>query len=309
MHVFTADSDPQELERAVASGEEFWLDVPESRFQADGPVAHAVGIDPDRLARLHRRGTRAGAIVEHGHAAIMFAGALRTPDGGVARVDTLVFAGRNCLVTLRDMPCPQLDELRAAVQAGSRQTDALMVLDVLTSSLLSVTEEIQDEVEGVENRVLAGATEDMLARLRSLRQGLSVLLRVTRSQRLLVMAAGDELVEVPGIHGSPARRVRDLGGHSAVAADLVESTREEIGEALDLSLSMISNRLGEAAERLSAIATVVLPAAIVTGFFGMNFAWLTSRLDSFWSFAVLGIGGLVLSVASAQAYLRRKHLD
>jgi magnesium transporter len=309
MQVFTAETDPADVARAADAGEPFWLDVPESRFDPDGPAGKAVGLSGDRLTRLHRRGQRAGAIVEHGHAAFVFAGALRTPDGGVARVGTMVFAGEKQLVTLRDMPCPPLDELRAAVQAGSREVDALLVLDVLTTSLLDVTEEIQDEVEGVENRVLEGSSDEMLGRLRALRQALSVLLRMARSQRLLIAGASEELAGTPGVHGQTGRRVRDLGAHLALATDLVESTREAIGEALDISLSMTSNRLGAAAERLSIIATIVLPATVVSGFFGMNFTWMTDRLTSFWTFAVYGIGGVLLSVIGARLYLRARRLD
>jgi magnesium transporter len=311
MHVFTAESDAAEVARAADAGEPFWLDIPESHFDPDGPAGQAVGISADRLTRLHRRGRRAGAIVEHGHAGFVFAGALRTPDGGVARVDTMVFAGEKQLVTLRDMPCPPLDELRAAVQAGSREVDALLVLDVLTQSLLDVTEEIQDEVDGVENRILEpGATADaMLDRLRSLRQGLTTLLRNARSQRLLIVGASDELAGTPGVHGQTQRRVRDLGSHLALATEAAESTREAIGEALDISLSITSNRLGAAAERLSIIATIVLPATVVSGFFGMNFTWMTDRMTSFWTFAVYGIGGVLLSVVGARLYLRARRLD
>jgi magnesium transporter len=309
MHVFTADSDPQSVERAVQAGEPFWLDVPESRLDADGPAAQAVGLSADRLTLLHRRGHRPGAIVEKGHAAIVFAGATRDPGGGVNKVPVMVFVGEHGLVTLRDRPCRHLDELRAAVQAGSREVDALLVLDVLTDSVLEVTQEIEDEVDGVENRLLDGVSEDMLGRLRFLRQGLTVLLRIVRPQHLLIVTASDELAQTPGIHGRAERRVRDLSGHLALAADQAESTREAIGEALDLSLQITSNRLGEAAERLSVIATIALPATVVTGFFGMNFLWMTDRIDSLWSFLVLGVGGLALSVAGARLYLLARHID
>jgi magnesium transporter len=310
VHVFTAESDPAAVQRAVESGEHFWLDLPESKLDLDGPVARAVGVDADRLMRIHRRGDRAGALVEEGRAAVFFAGASRSPDGRVIRVAVMVFATAAGILTLRDQACEPLDELRAAVQAGSRTVDALLVLDTLTASLITVTEEISDEVDGVENRLLdSGAGEDMLGRLRFLRQGLTVVLRDARSQRLLVASAQDELAQIPAIVGEPGRRVRDLGGHLALAADLAESTRMAIGEALDLSLSMTSNRLGEAAERLSLIATLVLPVTVVTGFFGMNFDWMLARLTSAWTFFVLGIGGCIASIWGARFYLRREQLD
>lgn len=308
MHVFTAETDAAEIERAITAGEPFWLDIPPSDFDLSAPAARAVGVDADRMRRLRLRGERPGALVEKGQAMVMFAGVHRTPAGDVVRVDTMLFAAQNVLVTLRDMPCDPLDELRAAVEAGSRAVDPLYVLDELTASLLNVTQEIEDQVEGVENRILGGGSEDMLDRLRALRQSLSVILRIARSQRLLVVTASDELADVPGVHGRPGRRVRDLGGHLALAADQAESTRQAIAEALDLSLQITSNRLGSAAERLSVIATVVLPATIVTGFFGMNFMWLTDRIHSFWTFLVFGVGGSVASVAGVRIYLKQRKL-
>jgi magnesium transporter len=309
MRVFVADSDPAELQRAVESGEHFWLDVPEAKLDAFRVAADAVGVTADRLKRIHRRGERPGALVEEGHAAVFFAGAIRAPDGGVIRVDVMVFATAQGIVTLRDMPCPPLDELRAAVQAGTRDADALLILDTLTDSLLTVIGEISDEVDGIENRILESATEDMLGRLRFLRRSLSTLRRIAQAQRLLATTAGDELAQIPGIIGKPTRRVRDLTGHLALAADAAESTRESIAEALDLSLQITSNRLGEAAERLSVIATLVLPVALITGFFGMNFEWLTEHLTSFWTFLVFGVGGCVASIAAARFYLHRQRLD
>jgi magnesium transporter len=309
MLVFTADTDAQEIERAAAAGEAFWLDVPEDKLDLDGAAARAVGLDADRLRRFHLRGRRPAAIAEGGHAAIVFAGAAREPDGTVTRVDTMVFVGPHGFATLRDEPCPQLDDLREQVREGTRNVDALLVLDVLTESLLAVAEEIASDVDSVEDRILAEGPEDMLERLRSLRQELSKPLRLARSQHLLVSTAGDELAEVPGIIGNAERRARDLTGHLALASDRAESTREAIGEALDLSLSITSNRLGAAAERLSAIATVVLPATVVTGFFGMNFLWMTDHIQSLSSFLILGVGGVVLSVVGALLYVRVRHLD
>jgi magnesium transporter len=309
MLVFTADSDPQEIERAVAAGEPFWLDVPEDKLDLGGAAARAVRVDADRLRRFALRGQRPAAVAEGGYAALVFAGTTREPDGNVTRVDTMVFVGPHGFVTLRDKPCPQLDELREQVQEGTRHVDALLVLDVLTESLLAVADEIGSDVDGVEDRILAAAPEDMLEGLRFLRRELSVPLRLARSQHLLVSTAGDELAEVPGIVGNAERRVRDLTGHLALASDRAESTRQAIGEALDLSLSITSNRLGAAAERLSAIATVVLPATVVTGFFGMNFLWMTNHIQSLSSFLILGVGGVILSVVGALLYVRVRHLD
>ena len=45
------------------------------------------------------------------------------------------------------------------------------------------------------------------------------------------------------------------------------------------------------------MATIFLPLTFVTGFFGMNFKWLTDGIDTPLAFWLLGIGLLVLGVA------------
>lgn len=48
---------------------------------------------------------------------------------------------------------------------------------------------------------------------------------------------------------------------------------------------------------LTVIATISLPLTFVAGFFGMNFGWMTQRIDTLWVFPVLGVGSLVVFTA------------
>ena len=48
---------------------------------------------------------------------------------------------------------------------------------------------------------------------------------------------------------------------------------------------------------LTVVATVFLPLTFVTGFFGMNFAWMVHEIDTELAFWLLGIGTLLLGVA------------
>jgi magnesium transporter len=297
MHVFTADSDPQEIERAIEAGQPFWLDVPDDRFDADHPAARALDLNAQRLTRLRRRQGRALAIVEDGHAAILFAGAQL--DGNlVERVQVLILAGEAGLVTLRDGPCPPLDERHES----PRDVDALDVLDALTDSLLDAAEQMDEQVDDAETRIFQSRSGQTLQRVTELRAQLSDLLRIAREQNGMVLRSEEELRRIPVRFGRADRRVRDLEGHLARAVDLADSARQTVAETLNLYLSMT-------ADDLTRIATVLLPLTVVSGFFGMNFGWMVNRLNTLGSFLVLGIGGLVASVAGVRLYLARQGYD
>jgi magnesium transporter len=210
-------------------------------------------------------------------------------------VPVLIVAGDTGIVTLRDEPCPELDHLRES----PHDVDALTVVDALTDSLLDVAERLEDEVEDAENNILQTRSGRSLAQITGLRQQVSDLVKIAREQRGLVVRNRDELSGVPVRYGAADRRVRDLEGQLARATDAAQSARQTIAEALNLYLST-------AAENLTRIATVLLPLTVVSGFFGMNFAWMVDHIDTFWSFAVFGIGGMVVAVAGVRLYLRRK---
>jgi magnesium transporter len=294
MLVFDSRSDPAEVERAIEAGHPFWLDVPPSRFGSDHPAARALGLDTGNLGLLDARGSRPGVFVEDAHAAVVYAGA-RRESGRVQRVPVVVIAGDAGVVTLRDQACAPLDELRGS----PREVDALKVLDALTDSMLGVAEELEAQVEDAENLVLQARSRASLAHMSSLRQQVSDLLKIAREMRGMVERAQEELADVPVRYGVAERRVRDLVGHLVRTTDSGASTRQTIAEALDLYLSI-------AAENLTRIATVLLPLTVVSGFFGMNFTWMVDHIDTFWSFAVFGIGGMVVAVAGVRLYLGRK---
>ncbi len=72
-------------------------------------------------------------------------------------------------------------------------------------------------------------------------------------------------------------------------------------------LSQVANKQGEINKQLTIIATIFLPLSFLTGFFGQNFSFLTNHvINRTWSFWVLGVGLLVISVAGLAIWFKRK---
>ena len=58
-------------------------------------------------------------------------------------------------------------------------------------------------------------------------------------------------------------------------------------------------------ERLTLVSTLFLPATVTTGFFGMNFGWLTDHIGSMTAFVALGVLVPVLVSMATYALVRR----
>jgi len=75
---------------------------------------------------------------------------------------------------------------------------------------------------------------------------------------------------------------------------------------MDVFLSTVSNRLNIVMKQLAVIATIFLPLAFITGFFGQNFGWLVRNITGWPAFLGLGIGLEVLTVAILVTYFKRR---
>ena len=88
----------------------------------------------------------------------------------------------------------------------------------------------------------------------------------------------DELAQLPGLELDERDYFRDIYDHLIRISDLIDSYRDLLSGATDLYLSTVSNRQNEVMKQLTVIATVFLPLAFITGFFGQKL-WLDGQHD------------------------------
>ena len=105
---------------------------------------------------------------------------------------------------------------------------------------------------------------------------------------------------------------RDVNDHLTLAEEDISAQREALATMLQSNLAVISLqqndiavRQNETSKQLTVIATVFLPLTFITGFFGMNFKWLTDHIDSLLVFLIYGVGSLVVSLGLLWFFIKR----
>jgi len=99
---------------------------------------------------------------------------------------------------------------------------------------------------------------------------------------------------------------RDVYDHIVRQYETVDGLRDLLTSAMDVYLSTVSNRLNRTTTTLAVIASVFLPLSFLTGFYGMNFTYLTQVLEiPYWTFWV-GLGTMLISIVIQLILFRRR---
>lgn len=214
------------------------------------------------------------------------------------------------VVTLHPVPFSVLDALRDRVRREpQRREQALIfeILDMIMSSYVPVLDRIDDSIDEIEQAVIEDAREESLQRIFSLKRDLIAMRRVVTPMRDFFARDADEITRLPGMEPDDRLYFRDVYDTLVRTSELIDSYRDLLSGATDMYLSTVANRQGEVSKQLTIIATIFLPLTFLTGFFGQNFAYLTGRVENTtWSFFVLGLGLLVVSVVAFWVFFRRR---
>jgi magnesium transporter len=184
---------------------------------------------------------------------------------------------------------------------------AYFIMDALADAFFPVLSSFDDQIDDLEEQILANPTEAQLGVLFGLKRQLVGIRKVVSPERDMCAALSSGIVEVPGATDETLRYFRDLYDHLIRINDLVDSYRDLVSGAMDTHVSMVSNRLNVVMKQLTIIATIFLPLSFLTGFFGQNFAYLALHLlVPHWVFWVFGVLLDLVVVVGMIIYFRRK---
>jgi len=281
--------DQAEIEGLLARDEFFWLDVVGlSDADIDG-LADRLGWHRLAVEDVKEFHQRPKLDTYRTHALMVFYG---VHDRELVEVH--VFVSGAWIVTVRHAPCRHLEDKRAALGAdppGTEEDVVYCVLDALTDSFFPFIREADDEIERLEEDIVAAPHEEQLSRALGLRRRVGPPRRVADDQREMFADVHSVLDRLPGLETSDeaAASFGDVADHLHKIADHLDALRDRLVGALQLYSSMSDNRLNLVTEKLTLVATVFLPLTFTVGFFGQNFGWMVRHVNSFGAFVFWGL--------------------
>jgi len=175
------------------------------------------------------------------------------------------------------------------------------LFDSIVDSYYQILEKIGEDIEEVEDVILAKPTPAELERIHIIKRNLIFMRKAIWPLREIIrrleVEGADLLDTASGLY------IRDLYEHIIQIIDTVETQRELIAEILDVYLSSVSYKLNEIMRVLTVISTIFMPLTFISSIYGMNFKFMP-ELDWRLSYPIVMITMFVLGLG--MLYLFRK---
>jgi magnesium transporter len=226
-----------------------------------------------------------------------------------------VFVGPAFVISVRQGVASELHGARTRLEQRpellENGTSSVLwaILDQIVDGYAPVVVELERDIEQVEATVFAGSVAPT-ERIYSLRREVTDFYRAVHPL-LAVLATLERGARNTGL----LPYFRDVHDHLVLVNEEVAAQRDLLATVLEANMAVISVeqtkisvRQNATIEQLTILATVFLPLTFVTGFFGQNFGWLLTHIDSFWEFIVLGAGGLLIPCVALYIWFRRQRV-
>jgi magnesium transporter len=209
-----------------------------------------------------------------------------------------VFVGPRFLYTYHERPSRSIAgalDLVMRNNGGSlRRGPAAMlhtVLDRQVDTMEPLLDDLEERIQGLEDRVLLRPGSSDLTSLLALKRTTLQLRRWMTRQREVVLRLGrNEFALIPA---QDAILFRDIYDHLFRMTDLLDTHREMLASLHETYLSVTNLRLGEIMKFLTLFTAILMPLTVITGIYGMNFDDMP-EIHSAWGYpATLGIMAVV----------------
>jgi magnesium transporter len=303
------DPDAKEVRRRLAAsreaaGEELWLDIEAPTREDLRLLTDVFGFHPVAVEDVRKPRHRPGLNEFRGYAYAVLLGA-GWKQHHLVTTPYHLFLGRNVLVTAHARPAGELDDLRRRIGEERDRPGfiAYLVTGALVDTLFPVLDELDQAIDGLQDRIVANPAPSVLAEISTLKHQVTLLHTLVGAQMDVLQRLVTHLLE-EGVKDAIVY-FRAVYDHTVRQFEIVDSQRDLLTSSTDVYLSTVSNRLSQTMARLTVVASLFLPLTFLTGFFGMNFGFLVQHIGGGLAFA-LSTAGMVLATAAQLLIFRRR---
>lgn len=296
-----------ELPGALArAGSRLWIDVTNSSTQLNSRIGQILDLHPLLIEDIAERDDRAKLeLVGDLLHVVMFS--LGFDDGQFYERELDFVLNRRFLMTNHSGwwdPATTRHVKVDLAEVMGRGLDHLMwaLCDDVIDAYFPILDQLGEEIDDLEDRVVATANRQLLERIFELKRDLIQVRRVTSPEREMFNILSNR--EGPLISEPERLYYRDAYDHLIRLTDELDTYRELASAALETYLSTVNNNLSLIMKRLTGVTVVVAGIGAIGGLFGMSEAQNAFRAEEGPGFWIVLVGSLVLS-AIAVWFLRR----
>jgi magnesium transporter len=240
-------------------------------------------------------------------------------DGKLAIGEIDLFIGNNFLITVsqRDSENRQflnvIEHIMEMDIESARHGPAFLmhvILDHVVDQKFLAIEALEDELDAVEEAMLADVSNFNPAELIRMRRDLLSLRKSLFHEREVLVKICRK--DCPFISEKAIFHYRDIYDHLAKFFELTESYREIVTSLMEMYLSMLNNRMAQAANetnatvrRLTFITTIFMPLTLLAGIGGMS-EWSMMTGSGNWRIAYPAFLAAMVVMGFANYYLLKK---
>jgi Mg2+ and Co2+ transporter CorA len=299
-----------EVRDLVAPLDFFWLDVFCDDSAARAALLAPLGLEASEVLWALRFGQVARmTVVPNGLRVVTW---LAEPAGRIVEVHVLCTP--RCILTVWDGDPKALDEARRhfADRAGELQKNhfhaAAIVLQLLLATLDQSITVLDTRLHQAQERLRltpdASEFATLTTQLQQLQSRWANFDRFSSAIRSAIV--GVEVV--PGMDPLGAAELNDYAEQVEDAEHRLHDRSQWAASILQNHAAAVAHRQADQINRLTLVSMIFLPITFITGFFGMNFGWLSQAIGSATAFVLLGLVLPVLCVTLTVRWMRRRGL-
>jgi magnesium transporter len=182
---------------------------------------------------------------------------------------------------------------------------AYAVIDAVVDHYFKVIEGLGENVEDLEDSLLARSHREDAERIHHYRRQAQALRRAIWAVREMVDGMLDSESDL--IDEQTTHYLRDVYDHAVQIVEATETIRDNLAGLMDIYQNNLANKMNEVMKVLTIIATLFIPLTFLAGLYGMNFRHMP-ELGFWWAYpAVIGLM-VCIAVVMLLFFRRRKWL-